>query len=104
MPLFLCLSRRREDRIAIQIWAVMSRYFPDVEHAWKSSEAQFFVLDGELVISIDGIFSFESLLERMNPSSILVMELARNQPAVLLIFDILVADDCELLANHLLKG
>jgi len=61
------------------------------------------VIDGELIISVDGTLSFEHLLARMNPSPKSVNELARKQPTVFLIFDILVADDGEVLVNHPLK-
>lgn len=50
------------------------------------------LIDGELVISVDGTLSFEHLLAKMNSSSRCVMELARKQPAVFLILDILVAE------------
>jgi len=102
---FRCLAFRDGEKIALQSKAAgsLTRYFPDIVHALKSLNAQRFVIDGELVISVDGTLSFECLLERMNPSSKRVMELARKQPAVFLIFDLLVADDGELLVNQLLR-
>jgi ATP-dependent DNA ligase len=102
---FRCIAFRDGEKIELQSKAgrSLTRYFPDIVQALKTLEAQRFVIDGELVISIDGALSFEPLLERMNPSAKQVMELARKHPALFLIFDILVADDGELLVNHLLK-
>ena len=102
---FRCLAFRDGEKIELQSKAgrALTRYFPDIVHALKTLEAHRFVLDGELVISVDGTLLFESLLERMNRSSKRVMELARKQPALFLIFDILVSDDGELLVHHLLR-
>jgi len=88
---FRCLAFRDGEKIELQSKsrASLTRYFPDIVHALKSLKAQRFVIDGELVISIDGTLSFEPLLARMNPSSKHVMDLARKQPALFLIFDTL---------------
>jgi ATP-dependent DNA ligase len=102
---FRCLAFRDNQKIELQSKAgrSLTRYFPDIVHALKSIKAPRFVIDGELCISIDGNLSFERLLERMNPSSKRVMELAQKHPAVFLIFDILVSDDREPLVNLCLR-
>jgi len=102
---FRCIAFRDGEKIELQSKAgrSLTRYFPDIAHGLKSLEARRFVIDGELVISVDGTLSFEQLLARMNPSSKRVTELARKQPSVFLIFDILVADDGELLVSLPLK-
>jgi len=99
---FRCIAFRAGEKIELQSKAgrSLTRYFPDITDALRSIVAQRFVIDGELVISVDGTLSFESLVERMNRSAKQVMELARQHPALFLIFDILVADDDELLVNH----
>lgn len=98
---FRCLAFRDGEKIELQSKAgrSLTRYFPDIVHALKSLKAPHFVIDGEIVISVDGTLSFEHLLARMNPSSKHVMELARKQPAVFLIFDILVTHDGESLVS-----
>ena len=80
---FRCLAFRDGEKIELQSKAgrSLTRYFPDIVYALKSIKAPRFVIDGELCISIDGNLSFERLLERMNPSSKRVMELAHKHPA-----------------------
>jgi ATP-dependent DNA ligase len=68
---------------------LLTRYFPDIVSALLKLKAQRFVLDGELVISIEGSLSFEPLLGRMNPSARAVKQLAREHPALFFVFDLL---------------
>ena len=67
---FPCLAFRDGDTIELRSKAgkSLTRYFPDVVSALLKLKPQRFVLDGELVISVDGVLSFEHLLGRMNRS------------------------------------
>lgn len=71
---------------------LLTRYFPDVVSALLALKPQRFVLDGELVISVEGSLSFEHLLERMSPSPTRVKQLVREHPALFFAFDFLVDD------------
>lgn len=48
------------------------------------------VLDGEIVVPVEGGLSFDDLLLRIHPSESRIRKLAAEQPAVLLVFDLLV--------------
>jgi ATP-dependent DNA ligase len=81
---FRCIAFRDGEKIELQSKAgrSLTRYFPDIAHGLKSLGARRFVIDGELVISVDGTLSFEQLLARMNPSSKRVTELSSSWAVV----------------------
>ena len=71
----------------------MTRYFPEVVEAMRALAATKFVLDGELVVPHGNAFSFDALLQRIHPAASRVRKLAVETPALLILFDVLVADD-----------
>jgi ATP-dependent DNA ligase len=68
----------------------MARYFPELVSAIRKLKANHFVLDGEIVISVGGEFSFDDLLMRIHPSQSRINKLAAERPALLIVFDLLV--------------
>jgi ATP-dependent DNA ligase len=92
---FRCLAFRDHDRIELQSKAGQSltRYFPEVVDALRSMEANQFVLDSELVVPIQGALSFDDLLQRLHPAASRVNKLAREHPALMLVFDLLAGID-----------
>ena len=89
---FRCLAFRDGDTIRIQSKAgkPLGRYFPDVIELLAGLEARRFVLDGEIVIPVDGALSFDELLLRVHPAESRVRALADAHPARLQMFDLLV--------------
>jgi ATP-dependent DNA ligase len=89
---FRCLAFRDGDRIELQSKSgqPLARYFPEVVANLRSLSARTFVLDGELVIPVDGHLSFDDLLQRIHPAASRVERLSRERPAVLIVFDLLV--------------
>jgi ATP-dependent DNA ligase len=89
---FRCLAFRDGDRIDVMSKAgkPLARYFPDVVELLRRIEAPRFVLDGEIVIPFDGALSFDELLLRIHPAKSRVEKLAREHPAALVAFDLLV--------------
>jgi ATP-dependent DNA ligase len=73
---FRCLAFRDGDKVELQSKAgkLLTRYFPDVVSALLALKPKRFVLDGELVVSVEGTLSFEQLLERMSPSPSLALQ------------------------------
>jgi ATP-dependent DNA ligase len=67
----------------------LKRYFPEVAQAASLLPEQRFVLDGELVVPLEGEFSFDALLQRIHPAASRVERLSRETPALFLAFDIL---------------
>jgi ATP-dependent DNA ligase len=48
------------------------------------------VLDGEIVVPVDGALSFDALLQRIHPAASRVKKLSAETPAVFFVFDLLV--------------
>jgi len=63
----------------------LSRYFPDVAAALAGLPEA--VLDGELVIPVDRILSFDALQMRLHPAASRVARLAAEHPALFMAFD-----------------
>src|SRR3954454_21999323 len=47
----------------------MNRYFPEVVEQALALEAQRYVLDGEMVVTVDGIQEFDLLSQRIHPAA-----------------------------------
>jgi ATP-dependent DNA ligase len=75
----------------------MNRYFPDVVEQVLALPAPRFVLDGEMVVMVDGIQEFDLLSQRIHPAASRVERLAKETPAKLVAFDLLAEGDDELL-------
>jgi ATP-dependent DNA ligase len=67
----------------------LTRYFPEIVEALLALKAKTFVLDGELIVPIDGKLSFDSLLQRIHPAASRVQKLSQETPARYVIFDFL---------------
>ncbi len=89
---FRCLAFRDGDTVRIQSKAgkPLARYFPDIVESLSSLAARRFVLDGEIVIPVDGRLSFDELLLRVHPAASRVRTLVEAHPARLMVFDLLV--------------
>ena len=88
---FRCLAFRDGADVFLQSKAgqPLARYFPDVVRALGALRAKQFVLDGELVIPIDGALSFDELQLRLHPAASRVQKLAAAHPALFIAFDLL---------------
>jgi ATP-dependent DNA ligase len=71
----------------------LTRYFPEIVQALSELEAKKFVLDGEIVIAVDGTLSFDHLLMRIHPAASRVKKLSQETPATYIVFDLLVDDE-----------
>lgn len=89
---FRCLAFRDDGTVALQSKAgqPLTRYFPEIVDQLLALPQQRFVLDGEIVIVVDGTLSFDDLLMRIHPAESRVRKLAGETPARLLAFDLLV--------------
>jgi ATP-dependent DNA ligase len=75
----------------------MNRYFPDVVEQVLALPAPRLVLDGEMVVMVDGVQEFDLLSQRIHPAASRVERLAKETPAKLVAFDLLAEDDDKLL-------
>jgi ATP-dependent DNA ligase len=89
---FRCLAFRDGGEVELQSKAGQSltRYFPEVVERLRGLKAKHFVLDGELVVPVDGELSFDELLQRIHPAAARITKLAQERPATLIAFDLLV--------------
>ena len=89
---FRCLAFKDGDHIEMQSKSgqPLARYFPEIVAALEQLKAKTFVIDGELVITIQGDPSFDALLQRIHPAASRIAKLAKETPARLILFDILV--------------
>lgn len=92
---FRCLVFRDGDEVELgsRNERPLTRYFPDVVEAVKRSLPQRCVVDGEIIVSIDGRLEFERLQERIHPADSRVRMLAEHTPASFIAFDLLAIDD-----------
>jgi ATP-dependent DNA ligase len=75
----------------------MNRYFPDVVEQVLALPASRLVLDGEMVVTVDGVQEFDLLSQRIHPAASRVERLAKETPADLVAFDLLADGDETLL-------
>jgi ATP-dependent DNA ligase len=89
---FRCMAFRDGNTVRVQSKAgkPLGRYFPDVVESLGALGAQRFVLDGEIVIPVDGRLSFDELLLRVHPAESRVRTLVEAHRARLVVFDLLV--------------
>ena len=103
---FRCLASRVGSRVALSAKSgkTLARYFPEmVEHvAALPVRKSGFVLDGELAIPVGSTLDFEALQLRLHPAESRVKKLARETPAIFIVFDLLVAPGGESLIDRLL--
>lgn len=89
---FRALVFRSGDEVALQSKAgqPLGRYFPELVAALRAVGPKRFVLDGEIVIPIEGRLSFDDLLLRVHPAESRIRKLSAEIPAQILVFDLLV--------------
>jgi ATP-dependent DNA ligase len=88
---FRCLARRQGDAVTLtsRSGKPLARYFPEVVAMLRSVKERRSLLDGELIIPIGGVLSFEALQLRLHPAESRVRKLAQETPAELMAFDLL---------------
>jgi ATP-dependent DNA ligase len=88
---FRAVVFRDGETVAIQSKAgqPLTRYFPEVVETIRKVGVKQFVLDGEIVVSMDGRLSFDDLLQRIHPAEKRIRQLAVETPASLFAFDLL---------------
>jgi ATP-dependent DNA ligase len=92
---FRCLAFRDGDTVDLRSKSAqpLARYFPDLAATLRRLVPRRFVLDGEIVVPVDGTLSFEELQLRLHPAASRVAKLAAAHPCRYVVFDLLVAPD-----------
>jgi ATP-dependent DNA ligase len=88
---FRCLALKDAGEVELKGKSVKSltRFFPEVEAAFKDLPSKKVVLDGELVIEVDGAMSFDALQMRLHPAPSRIAKLSVETPARFVAFDLL---------------
>ena len=96
---FRCLAFKGDKSVDLRAKSgkPLGRYFPELVATLGELEASDFVVDGEIIIEIDGRASFDALQMRLHPAESRIRKLSREMPAQLVLFDMLVAPDGRLL-------
>jgi ATP-dependent DNA ligase len=71
----------------------MNRYFPDVVEQVLALPHDRLVLDGEMIVVVDGVQEFDLLSQRIHPAASRVERLRKETPAGLVAFDLLAEGD-----------
>ncbi|HEX5425870.1 MAG TPA: ATP-dependent DNA ligase [Candidatus Acidoferrales bacterium] len=92
---FRCIAFRDGEHVDLESKAgkPLTRYFPELVDSLKAVRAKQFVLDGEILIPIDGNPSFDDLLMRIHPAASRIAKLSRETPSVYIVFDLLVDEN-----------
>jgi ATP-dependent DNA ligase len=75
----------------------MNRYFPEIVPDILTLPGDRLVLDGELIVVVDGVQEFDLLGQRIHPAESRVKMLAEKTPAAFVAFDLLAEGDETLL-------
>ena len=88
---FRAIVFRDGDDVQVQSKAgqPLARYFPEIVEAVRSLKQKELVLDGEIVVPVEGRLSFDDLLQRIHPAESRIRKLAAATPAHYYVFDLL---------------
>jgi ATP-dependent DNA ligase len=102
---FRCLAFKSGDMVDLRAKSgkPLGRYFPEVTALLREVAAPQFVVDGELVIELDGRLAFDALQMRLHPAESRIRKLAAATPARLMLFDMLVAPEGTVLLDKTLR-
>jgi len=70
----------------------LARYFPEIVAALAATASTDYVLDGELVLPVGDVLSFDVLQARLHPAASRIAKLSKMTPAQLMLFDCLALD------------
>jgi ATP-dependent DNA ligase len=92
---FRCLAFKAGGAVELRAKSgkPLGRYFPEIVALLAALDAPRFVLDGELVIELDGAIAFDALQMRLHPAESRIRKLALETPARLTLFDMLIDVD-----------
>jgi len=88
---FRCLARRSGDDVTLtsKSGKPLARYFPEVVEMLRGTTGKDFLLDGELIIPVGDVLSFDALQLRLHPAESRIRKLSAQTPAELMAFDLL---------------
>ncbi|ASR35499.1 ATP-dependent DNA ligase [Prauserella marina] len=96
---FRCIVFRDGDELTLQSRSLkpLNRYFPEVVAELARTLPPQVVLDGELVVGVEGRLDFDALTERIHPAASRIALLSEATPARFVAFDVLAIGERSLL-------
>jgi ATP-dependent DNA ligase len=90
---FRCIAVKRgaEVQLFAKSGKPLHRFFPEVAAALAALGADF-ILDGELAVPVGDSLDFDAIQARLHPAESRIRKLARETPALLILFDALELD------------
>jgi ATP-dependent DNA ligase len=100
---FRAIVRRDGDAIDIlsKSGKDLARYFPEIVTLIAATSERRFVVDGELILPVGEVLSFDALQARLHPAATRIAKLSRETPAQLMLFDCLAIGDTPLVTAPL---
>ena len=100
---FRCIAFRDNDGVELMSKSgkSLARFFPEVVAMFQSLATPRFVIDGELVIPVGEILSFDALQARLHPAESRIRRLSVETPAQFIAFDCLANDETALIDQPL---
>jgi ATP-dependent DNA ligase len=97
---FRCIVFRDGDEVELgsRNEKLLTRYFPELLDPLRRCLPSRCVLDGEIVVAVDGRLDFDVLGQRIHPAKTRIDQLAVRTPAAFVAFDLLALDDLDLMA------
>jgi ATP-dependent DNA ligase len=92
---FRCLAFKEAGAVELKgkSGTSLSRFFPEVAATLLHVPFERFVVDGELVIELNGRITFDALQARLHPAASRIRRLSLETPARLILFDMLMGPD-----------
>jgi ATP-dependent DNA ligase len=92
---FRCLAFKQGRSVGLigKSGKPLDRYFPEVVEILLGAPFERFVVDGELVIELNGRLSFDALQARLHPAASRIRRLSVETPARIILFDMLIDPD-----------
>lgn len=96
---FRCIVFRDGDEVVLgsRNQKPFNRYFPELIEPLRQSLPNRCVVDGELIVKLDGKLDFDALGQRIHPAESRVNMLAEKTPVSIVLFDALAANDMSLM-------
>lgn len=87
---FRCIAVKDDGgvRLLAKSGKILHRYFPEMVESVSALDGTF-VLDGELIVPIGESADFDAIQQRLHPAESRIKRLARETPALLVVFDVL---------------
>jgi ATP-dependent DNA ligase len=100
---FRAIAARDGDRVAL--WSKsgkpLGRYFPEIVAMLAATRTKRFVVDGEIILPVGDVLSFDALQQRLHPAASRIAKLSVETPAQLMLFDGLALKDAVLAPRSL---